>query len=110
MIILYFHKTYYPDPAMAIPGRDNRAPGASGAAVGRDRTKEDMTPSNPLTDNMIGWVPMSLRTSLLGNMIPESAELSSGPACTTANAGPTPHPRETLTALGPTLGDVRVDG
>lgn len=53
MLILYFHKTYYPDPAMAIPVGMTRRPHER-HRPGRHRTEEDMSPSNPLTDNVIG--------------------------------------------------------
>ncbi|BBY09387.1 hypothetical protein MMARJ_01270 [Mycobacterium marseillense] len=54
MLILYFHKTYYPDPAMAIPVGMTRRPHER-CRSGRHRTEEDMSPSNPLKDNVIGW-------------------------------------------------------
>lgn len=46
-----------------------------------------MTPSNPLTDNMIGWVPMNFRVAVLNTGSPGAADIRSGSMSTTAKTG-----------------------
>lgn len=53
MLILYFHKTYYPDPAMAIPVGMTRRPHER-RRPGRRCPEEHMNPSTPLPDNVFG--------------------------------------------------------
>lgn len=62
-----------------------------------------MTSSISLTDNLIGWAPMSLRIALPGNMI---ASRTGAPSAT-ANAGPVSDRRDSRNAA--TSGDVRAD-
>jgi len=54
MLILYFQKTYYPDPTMPIESGMVRTPGVGGAGSAATRAKKDMLPSKSLTDNAIG--------------------------------------------------------
>ena len=68
-----------------------------------------MTPSNPLTDNMIGWVPMSLRIAVPNTSLPVAADIRLGSMSTTANTGPVTDRCDAIDAPVPALEAPRGD-
>lgn len=107
MLILYFHKTYYPGPEMAIPVGITSCPHERRAGPGRHRTKEDMSPPKPLKDNAIGWAPMTLRITALGRVTLTAAEMRSSAISATGSSGFRCACAETMDGPEPTLEDVR---